>query len=84
MPGRPTLLSVPGKNVLLQKLEQPDTETLVGVKMLKAQQQSRDVVPGFQVQPDVLNADLAEFHLRIADLSHVSPRRIAQISPDWA
>ncbi len=74
----------PGKNVLLQKREQPGTEMPVGVEMLKAQKQSRDVVPGLQVQLDVLDADLAEFHLRIANLSHDCPRRIAQISPDRA
>ncbi len=61
----------PGKNVLLQKREQPGAEMPVGVEMLKAQQQGRDVVPGPEVQLNVLDADLAEFHLRIAYLSHL-------------
>ena len=60
-----TVLSVP----MCSSTEQPGTDA--GVEMRP--EAERDVVPGLQVQLDVLDADLAEFHLRIANLSHDSP-----------
>ena len=69
--ARPSDLPVDaGKDVLVQECEQPGAEMLVGVEMLKSQQQGRDVVPGLEVEFDVFDVNLAECHLRIAYLSH--------------
>ena len=66
--------------MLLKKRKQPGAGLLVGIKMLEAQQQRRNVVPGLQVDPDVLDPDLAEFHLWIADVFHdAALRRISEI-----
>ena len=70
--ARPADLPVDaGKDVLIEEGEQPGAEMLVGVEMLKSQQQGRDVVPGLEVEFDVFDVNLAECHLRIAYLSHV-------------
>ena len=55
-----------GKHVLVHERKQPAPKRLVAVEKLKPQQQGRNVVPGLQVQLDVLDANLAEFHLRVA------------------
>ena len=55
--------------MLVQKGEQPGTEMLVDVEMLKSRRQGRVVVPEVGVQFDVLDLNLAELHLRIAYLS---------------
>ena len=69
--ARPTHTLVdPGKNVLVQERKQPRTKRLVAVQILKAQQQGRNVIPGLEVQRDVLDANLTKCHLRVAYLSH--------------
>ena len=69
-----------GKHVLLEKRKQPGAGLLVGIEMLEAQQQRRNVVPGLQVDPNVLDPDLTEFHLWIAGVSHdAALRRISEI-----
>ena len=73
-----------GKHVLVHQRKQPHPKRLVAVQVLKPQQQRRNVVPGLEVQLDVLNADFAQPHLRIADLSHPCLAKIRRNRPESA
>ena len=61
-----------GEDVLVEKRKQSLAEGLVGIEVLQPDQEGRDVIPGFGIQPDLLDADLAEHLLRIAYLSHAA------------
>ena len=61
-----------GKDVLVEKRKQPLAELRIGIEVLQPDQEGRDVVPGFGIQPDLLDADLAEHLLGIAYLSHAA------------
>ncbi len=74
-PRAPDRAVDPGKDVLLEKREQPLARVLIAVEVLKALQECGDVVPGLQVEIDVLDADPAQFHLWIADMSHGASSR---------
>ena len=80
MPGAAYRAVDAGKHVLLEKREPPAAGFLIGIEMLETQQQRRNVIPGLQVDPDVLDPDLAEFHLWITDVSHdAASRRTSEI-----
>ena len=72
----------PGKNVLVHQRKQPRSKRRVDVQMLKPQQQRRNVVPGLGIQLDVLDANFAEFHLRIAYFSHPCLAKICENRPE--
>ena len=61
-----------GEDVLVEKRKQSLAELRIGIEVLKPDQEGRDVIPGFGIQPDLLDADLAEHVLRIAYLSHAA------------
>ncbi len=71
--SRPSGLPVgAGEDVLVEKCKQPLAELRIGIEVLQPDQEGRDVIPGFGIQPDLLDADLAEHLLGIAYLSHAA------------
>ncbi len=81
--ARPADLPVDaGKHVLVHEREQPRAESLVGTEMLEPDEKGGDVVPGLEVQVDVLDADLAEFQLRIDCLSHACLAKNCRNQPE--
>ena len=51
IPGRPVFRLVPGEDVLVEKRKQSLAEGLVGIEVLQPDQEGRDVIPGFGIQP---------------------------------
>ena len=71
-----------GKHVPVHERERPIAETLVGIQVPEPDGQGGNVVPGPEVQPDVLDADLAEFRLRIVCPSHACLAKNCGIRPE--
>lgn len=80
--GAPDLPVDAGKDVRLHEREQPLAETPVGTEVLEPDGQGRDVVPGLEVQIDVLDANLAEFKLRTDRFSHACLAKNCRIRPE--
>ena len=59
------------KDVLVEKTKQSLAEGLACIEVPEPDQEGRDVVPGFEIEPDILDADLAEHLLGIAYLPDV-------------
>ncbi len=82
MPGRPVFLLTPGRMYWSRSPNNRPPEGLACIEMLEPDQQGRDVVPGSGIEPDILDADLAEHLLRIAYLSHACLVKIGRNRPD--
>ncbi len=68
------------RNVPLQQPEQAGPQIPVAVQVLQPRQQSRNVVAGLRIQLDVLNPNLADFHLGILHLPHLTASQMVEDS----
>ena len=74
----PRVPAHPGAGFRLEQGKQPTAKHRVGMQVLQAQQQRRDVVPGLRVNHQVLDEGAADFQLCRLGLSHALFPKILQ------